>query len=943
MRVHGPVRSRCPGSRCAPPTPYSDTAPAQPRVRVEDPSTSPSQSTPPSDLLPPRNNCKIIRRIPKNSRDQAARKLASILNAVVAINDHASWSRLLCFASRCLRVPLNRSQGRQGSLVSAFNKQLADESDPLSSSNPVLRPSHRHDPSKFVAARVSAKLEEGDFKGAVRLASSDDRVADMSSSTYAALQAKHPPPHPLSSIPELVDVPDEPISISAEAISLAIRSFPHGSAGGPDGLRPQHLKDLIGTSAIEGSASYQLLTALSSFANLVLEGRTPPSIRPAFFGASLIALEKKGGGIRPIAVGSTLRRLVAKAASAIMKSKMSALLAPTQLGFGIKGGVDAAIHAARYYLHHLTPHHAVVKLDFRNAFNSVRRDKMLNAVLDLAPELFHFVHSVYSSPSNLYWGDKIIHSEEGVQQGDPLGPLLFCLTIFRIQERLESELPLLYLDDITLGGSLDQIKHDLRVIEEESSALGLDLNPEKSEIICSDPQTITSLLSLIPGAIQVAPSAATLLGSSVGDMFSVSSTISEKTHMLKTMGERLHHLSSHDAILLLRHSLAIPKLLHILRTSPCFISPVLKGYEEELCSILSAITNTQLEVDSPAWSQATLPVDYGGLGVRSAAQLSTSAFLASTAASSTLVHQILPPRLLDSPLLHVTEAKSLWSLGHDQPPPIAPASHHQRSWDSCKVQATFDTLLASAPDSRSRARLLAAACKGSGAWLNVLPISSLGLRMDDDCIRIAVGLRLGTTLCSPHDCCRCGNEVDHLGTHGLSCRQSEGRHHRHAAVNDIIHRALSTAKIPSRLEPSGLYRSDGKRPDGASVVPWKSGKLLVWDATCPDTFAPSYNGLASSEAGLVAAQAEERKRSKYLHLSPVHLFLPVAIETSGVVGPQSKMFLKELGRRMEQATGEPLSRAYLFQRLSVAIQRGNAASVLGSSSTTSQDFEPDYF
>ena len=143
--VRGPVRSRCPGSRCAPPTPCSDTAPAQPRVRVEDPSTSPSQSTPPSDLLPPTNNCKI-RRIPKNSRDQAARKLASILNAVVAINDHASWSHLLCFASRCLRVPLNRTQGRQGSLVSTFNKQLADESDPLSSSNPVLRRSHRHDP-----------------------------------------------------------------------------------------------------------------------------------------------------------------------------------------------------------------------------------------------------------------------------------------------------------------------------------------------------------------------------------------------------------------------------------------------------------------------------------------------------------------------------------------------------------------------------------------------------------------------------------------------------------------------------------------------------------------------------------------------------------------------------------------------------------------------------
>ena len=123
------------------------------------------------------------------------------------------------------------------------------------------------------------------------------------------------------------------------------------------------------------------------------------------------------------------------------------------------------------------------------------------------------------------------------------------------------------------------------------------------------------------------------------------------------------------------------------------------------------------------------------------------------------------------------------------------------------MQATFDTLLASAPDSRSRARLLAAACKGSGAWLNVLLISSLGLRMDDDCIRIAVGLRLGTTLCSPHDCCRCGNEVDHLGTHGLSCRQSEGRHHRHAAVNDIITELCPQPRSPlvlSHLDSTGL-------------------------------------------------------------------------------------------------------------------------------------------
>ena len=66
-------------------------------------------------------------------------------------------------------------------------------------------------------------------------------------------------------------------------------------------------------------------------------------------------------------------------------------------------------------------------------------------------------------------------------------------------------------------------------------------------------------------------------------------------------------------------------------------------------------------------------------------------------------------------------------------------------------------------------------------------------------------------------------EVDSLATHGLSCRWSEGRHHRHAAMNDIVHRALASAKVPSRLEPSGLYCADGKRPDGITIVPWKCG------------------------------------------------------------------------------------------------------------------------
>ena len=317
----------------------------------------------------------------------------------------------------------------------------------------------------------------------------------------------------------------------------------------------------------------------------------------------------------------------------------------------------------------------------------------------------------------------------------------------------------------------------------------------------------------------------------------------------------------------------------------------------------------------------------GGLGIRSAVQLAPSAFLSSAAASSDLVHFILPPRFGSQEVLHVGSALTSWSLDQDHPPPVAPASHHQKVWDTIKVSATANALLENAPDALSRARLLAASAKESGTWLNALPISSLGLRMDDNTIRVSVGLRLGTTLCRPHACHHCGAEVNHLGTHGLSCVRSEGRHHRHAALNDIVHRALTAAHIPSRLEPSGIFRLDGKRPDGITV------------ATCPDTFATSYLPRAASGVGEVAAAAEERKRRKYSNLDQGHSFVPVAIETAGVFGPETMDFMRELGSRLQLASADRNSFTYLIQRLSVAVQRGNAASVLGSArSLQSQDF-----
>ena len=634
----------------------------------------------------------------------------------------------------------------------------------------------------------------------------------------------------------------------------------------------------------------------------------------------------------------TLRRLAAKVASDKVMTEMASLLSPRQLGYGVSKGAEAAVHAARFYLKNIGSNKVFLKLDFRNAFNSIHRDRMLEAVHHLAPSIYSFVHSVYSSSSSLFWSDKIIQSSEGVQQGDPLGPLLFCLTIHHMCSSLKSELCIFYLDDGTLGGLLSDVLHDVEMIKRDAGIVGLELNPQKSEVVGNNSGLIAGIQSALPGVRVVDPAGATLLGSPIGGTESLDAAIDAKTAMLRCLRDRFRYITCHDASLLLRHSLAIPKLLYLLRTSPCFLSPSLKNYDDELRATICSSFNIQLAESDSSWIQSTLPVNCGGLGIRSAVQLAPSAFLASAAASSELAHMILPANMQPPQLCYVDEALAIWSQGCQELPPNGIAAHHQKLWDSLRLSSMADTLLKNTTDQLNRARLLAATCKESGAWLNALPITSLGLRMDDTTIRISMGLRLGIPLCRNHLCQQCGAEVSQFATHGLSCKRSAGRHYRHSAINDIIHRALVAAHVPSRLEPSGLYRSDGKRPDGITMLPWKCGQLLVWDATCPDTFAPSYSTIAAQQVGAVAQQAEDKKTQKYKHLSSHLFFTPVAIETSGVYGQKTTDFIKELGHRLRQVSGEANSFQYLAQRLSVAIQRGNSASVMGTMNGDDEEF-----
>ena len=128
------------------------------------------------------------------------------------------------------------------------------------------------------------------------------------------------------------------------------------------------------------------------------------------------------------------------------------------------------------------------------------------------------------------------------------------------------------------------------------------------------------------------------------------------------------------------------------------------------------------------------------------------------------------------------------------------------------------------------------------------------------------------------------------------------------------------------LDPRGLYRTDGKRPDVVTMIPWEMGKQLVWDVTFVDALAPSRMNQGSlCNPGTTATEVEARKTEKYRELlDNGYVFQPVALELQGSSGESNEMFITRLCRSHDDQRAS----SFLKQQILMAIQIGNAACVL---------------
>lgn len=255
-------------------------------------------------------------------------------------------------------------------------------------------------------------------------------------------------------------------------------------------------------------------------------------------------------------------------------------------------------------------------------------------------------------------------------------------------------------------------------------------------------------------------------------------------------------LKAQIAYYLLKHCFWIAKISYIIRTTPMWLFPNITE-KFDLCFKEAFESITNIKFNDFQWCLCTLPTKDGGTGIRTIKDVGLPAFLSSVNSTRVLINYVLS--VSDSDELRVPfydGAIEEWNKCHSEIPK-APA--YQNNWDNIVVKSIKSSF--NCTKKEDSARFLASQSPESSSWLNVLPSKTIGTLLADNVFRISIALRYGCDICVPHNC-NCGKAVVNSdGIHGLSCILSAGRFARHSALNTILKLGLSSAQIPSRLEP----------------------------------------------------------------------------------------------------------------------------------------------
>jgi hypothetical protein len=846
------------------------------------------------------------------------------------------WLQLFFFSKLTLFLPYESSQStslvsiiarRLHSWESGGWRELWDEC--MASERPTQSAPSTDESRQKIRNRVRClKLARlGRYSDSVKALSSLG-VASRNDTVINELKKLHPS-GPLPNVE--VDFPNvTPVTVTPDVVAQSLFSFKTGTAAGGSGLKVEHLKSVV--NCLRTDEKDLFMDRLTELINLLLHNKAPSSLGVYISAAPVIPLLKQENGIRPIAVGEVLRRLASKAALAMLRPKIKEFFLPHQVGIGLSSGGEALVHATQFLLETDGDDAglSLLGIDFSNAFNSASRRVIFEECRKHFPELLRWLQFCYGDQPMLWFDRFEFRSESGVQQGDPLGPFLFCLALNVLVSLIKEHCPNLklncwYLDDGILIGTHADLKMAVEIIEAFGPDLGLILSEGKSQLWWPTPNEAEWLL--YPTSIsRTRGSGIKLLGSPVGDQVFAQSLLDKRIDKISVLLQKLNALNDPQVqFALVRSCVGFPKIAFSLRTCPPeFVKNQLRKFDNMMYTCLTQIIGTDLP--KKAWLQSSLPVSMGGAGIPFATSRALPSYVASVIQTMELQCIILKRPSIKTPLAFENAFTQLCDtletdLVLKDLEKIKSLQSHLSALADQKRQQSLMAICSEV----ERARLMSCSLPGSGDWLNVVPVEALDLKMTPQEFSTALKYRLGVPVSHEGEMCHVCKKVrlDKNGHHSVNCNTSGDIIARHNAVRDVIASFCRSALLQPKVEQ--LLGYGNERPDDIYIPSWSGSAPAAVDVSFINPVNSTVRSKAASSAGAATVEREKQKLKKYARFSEENhvTIIPFAIETFGGIGPMAQAFLHRVATFSARTHGieDKMERKMMLQKLSFVTQR----------------------
>lgn len=850
--------------------------------------------------------------IPKTLSSEVSKALIYAIDMVLKKNDSFSWSQLLAMP-KCLfnHKGIDQTSNSfviilkkrlhsflQGNWTHLWTQAKQDNKD---------TPSIINNFSKNWKDITIQKAEVGNISAAFKALNSSP-LSKPTEDTFNKLCELHPNIEEFKGVEEMILNPPE-LDFKID-LDKTIITFPKGTSPGPDGLRVQHLLDILRCNP-KGSPQ-DPREAIVKLMKMILNGKAYKPIAEFLSSAKLTPISKKNGGIRPIAVGCVWRRLAAKIILREETENAFNIVQPEQMGIGCKYGIEKIVHTVRLAtLINTNPNFALLQIDLINAFNKASRNIFLKKIKEKLPRLYQFACFCYCNKPKLFLINfiKEILSENGSQQGDPLGPLFFALALDDLAKSISAKFPnilnMWYLDDGNILGDIHTLLDIVKFIENEGPKYGLFLNRSKTTIFFpnADKDEISNKFSdILPQDIQLEFSGTNVLGIPIGKEEFTNIELSKNLEKHQLSIKRLIKLEDAQVAFRILHScMGLCSInYHIRCTPPQFSKKLANDYDELIMDTLSKIMGanfTKNQID-----QIQLPMKLGGLGLKCASKHKEAAFISSFNSSESFLTTKFDKEDIEKWIGHFLEdAKSF--------------DNRKLEYSKCQKTISEDIdissqkiLIHNLRSPGAQARYLSTIGK-QGPLILCAPLGiPRGFRLSNQEFLTFLKLRIGLDVCTSDKCRHCpsklNTKLDTKGTHILMCKWGDfGPVHRHDDLKNILFSYCQKALFNPRLEVP-LKSGTKKAPADIYLPSGSNGKPAAIDITIAHPLAVQVVEKAAQQPGHAASVAEKKKMLKYEDSCKKEniKFVPTAFEVFGHMSENTINFIEKIGTAIANRT-----------------------------------------